>query len=533
MMKQADSVEATDGPFKSNHPMCLQSPFEYTQELITGQVHSTAQRNVQRLNTERRLSSESSLRYIYFAPTNPSDRTIQKLDAHRKILRRQLSYGDSPGKSGSRSLHKSAGSRELRYEAERHAERYQIGTQSNSITNAPAARHYDSDSTKSKVRLWLDLSEPKYVVQEAVSILKPGETQEHLWKTMLMVLKHIIRIKTNPLRPQVICTPCRRAPVGPFGTTTPVFTNQGLLVPHPHTPPLTPVSPEPVVDLGIKPVADRHYDETYEPIKAESTWTPAPPTPSHSPTGAVRRVPSEPTTLIRAEATKATAHDRPQMSERTAWIIIGLEASVASIAPVNLQLDSPVIREIRFPPEQRWVPSKTLSLLPLVCSSLSGRLSSHPSYSSFTLSLQAGSPRNSPITITNIRSLSIIFPHASPQILSSLQATYLALQYVSTVDLPSSALRSLPLSHTRTSPWSSMPYIPAKARAMLGLPAPWMQPETQEWRNRIENLQCRLRREVVRLIRMCERSDLGKNESLIRAVGQVVEYGQARAHRYN
>ncbi|KAL9068212.1 MAG: hypothetical protein Q9161_006345 [Pseudevernia consocians] len=87
-----------------------------------------------------------------------------------------------------------------------------------------------------------------------------------------------------------------------------------------------------------------------------------------------------------------------------------------------------------------------------------------------------------------------------------------------------------------------MSYIPAKARAMLGLQAPttrsglpasWTQPETRGWRERIEDLEGRLRSEVVRLIRMCEGSDLGKSEALVRAVGQVVSFGQEDERRKN
>ena len=52
-------------------------------------------------------------------------------------------------------------------------------------------------------------------------------------------------------------------------------------------------------------------------------------------------------------------------------------------------------------------------------------------------------------------------------------------------------------------------------------------------RERVENLEGKLRREVVRYIRMCEGSDVGENEALVRAVGEILDFEQESSHRSN
>ncbi len=335
----------------------------------------------------------------------------------------------------------------------------------------------------------------------------------------------------------MISTPCRRATINLIKKTTPVCPDQVLSNPYPHTPPPTPASSEPVVGLGIESIVDRKHDEAYERIKAKRMWTQTPPSSNPSSTRTVRRAPPEWTPPVRADTPRPTTPVQPQLSGTTLWIITELETQIASIPQVNLQLDSPVILQICLPAGQRRVPVKNPSTLPLSrYSNFKGPLSSHPTHSSSKFSLQAVPPRASPVPPTN-RLLDIIFPHASSQLLSSLQATYLALHYVSTIHPPSppSSSSSFPSIEIHSALSLNMSYIPAKARATLGLqtptyrpglPASWTRPETRGWRERIEDLECKLRREVVRLIGLCEGSDLGENEALVRAVGQVVRIGQ-------
>ena len=317
----------------------------------------------------------------------------------------------------------------------------------------------------------------------------------------------------------------------------PVCPDRGHAMPYPDTPPPTPASSQSMVGLGIKSAAaDWKYDEAYRRIKARPTWTQTPPSSNLSSTGTVRCVAPERTTPTRAGTPRPTASPQSQLSELTSWIITELEASVASEPQVNLQLDSPVILQLCLPAGQRRVPKKTASTLPLGCySNFNGPLSSHPTHSSGKLPLHVASPQVSPIPVTNLimRSLHDIFPYAASQVLSSLQAIYLALHYVAAIRPPSPSSCSSPSSH-------SMPYIPSKARAMLGLqtpttrpslPASWTQPETQRWRARIEDLECKLSSEAMRVVRICQGSRLGKDESLVRAVGQVINLRQEDAHR--
>lgn len=520
----ADPAEAGGDLLDSDDLKTLRSPFEYTPDLVAPQIDTTAKTDIRRFDSDKSEGGEESSGYVYYAPTNPSDKANPTLDAHRRVPRRKLSYGgDPPSKPGPRLLHKTTASWELRLEAERDAEDYGLDSWLDSTLSASAPRPYHSEPIRSKPRVWLDLSEEKGNIQEA----------------------HAITIRTSPSKPQVISTLRRRATIHPFEKATPVCPDHGFSVSYPHTPPSTPAFSESVVGLGIKSVIDKKHEEAYERIKAKPTWTQTPPSSNPSSTGTVRRVPAETTPPVRADTPRPAAPVQPQLSELTSWIITELEASIAETPQINLQLDSPVILQICLPAGQRRIPRKTPQTLPLSrYSNFNGPLYSHPTNSSSKFPMQAPSPNSPPAPPTNIsmRSLHIIFPYASSQLLSSLQATYLALHYIATIHLPSPATRSPASSFIETnSPLSpKMSYIPAKARAMLGLeipttrpalPVSWTRPETRAWRERIEELKCKLRSEVVRLIGTCEGSDLGRNEALVRAVGEIVTFGQEDAHR--
>lgn len=181
--ERADPAKITADQLNYDRPKTLRSPFEYTPKLLTSQI------DIQRANSNRPVRSERSIGYIYYAPTNCSDKTNQQFDAHRRVPRRQLFYGgDPPSKPGPRSLHKTAGSWELRHEVERDAEDYDLDSWSDGTLNASAARPYRSEPIRSKPRLWLDLSEEKDNIQEAVSILKLQVTQKQLPKSMLIMI---------------------------------------------------------------------------------------------------------------------------------------------------------------------------------------------------------------------------------------------------------------------------------------------------------------------------------------------------------
>ena len=339
----------------------------------------------------------------------------------------------------------------------------------------------------------------------------------------------------------MIYTSRRRATVNSFETTTPVYPDRVLPSPCPHTPPPILSSPKSVFGLGIESTVDKEFDELHKIVEARPTWTQTTPNSKLLSTATVRRVPPNTPSQARAITPRPTAPDRLQLTDVTSWIIMELEASFASIPPISLRLDNPVILQICLPAGQRRVPRRTIPTLPSSrFSDFNGPLSSHPNHSPFKSDLQV-TPPPIPPSPTHLRSLRIIFPDASSQLLSSLQATYLALHYVSTIHLPSpSSFSPLFPAETHSPLSTNMPYIPAKARAMLGLqtpttrpglPASWTRLELRGWRERIENLEGKLRREVVRFVRMCEGSDLGENEALVRAVGEIIDFEQENSRR--
>lgn len=511
--ERAAPAEFPGDQLNPDRPKALRSPFEYTQRLVTSHIDPNAKKDIKHLDANETVPSEKSSRYIYYAPTNCYNKPDQGV--HFKVPSRQLSYGDPSREIAPRYLHKTKGSWELRHEAERHAEDYNLELCSDNTLDTSATRPYPSEGKWSKPRLWLDLSEQEDMIQEA----------------------HAVTIRTSPSKPQVVSTSSHRPAINLCETMMTVCPDRGHSIPYPDTPPPTPASSQSMVGLGIESAAaDWKYDEAYKRIKARPTWTQTSPSSNPSLTGTARRVAPERTPPLRAGTPKPTASTQPQLSELTSWIITELEASVASEPHVNLQLDSPVILQLCLPAGQRRVPKKTISTLPLSrYSNFNGPLSSHPTHPSGKLpphvnTLQASSI---PFTTLIMRSLHDIFPHAASQVLSSLQAIYLALHYVTAIRQPSPSSSSSPSSH-------SMPYIPSKARAMLGLqtpttrpglPASWTRPETQGWRARLEDLECKLSNEAVRVVRVCQGSHLDKDESLVKAIGQVITLGQEDAHR--
>ncbi len=264
-------------------------------------------------------------------------------------------------------------------------------------------------------------------------------------------LKHAITIRTSPSKPQVICTSRRRAMIDPFEKVTTVCHDRGPSMPCPHTPPLSPASSEPGIGLGIESAIDRKYDEAYERIKANSTWTQTPLSSNPSSTGTVRRIPPDKSIPVRADTPRPTAPDQLQPKELTSRIVMELEASVANNPQVSLQLDSPVILQICLPGGQhRYSRRKPPTLSWSRCSNFNGPLSSHPTHSSFNFPLQAEYAPMLATPASNIRSLTIVFPQAPPHVLSSLQATYLALHYIITIRLPSPSSCSSSFSDTET-----------------------------------------------------------------------------------
>lgn len=180
--ERAAPAEAISDHLDSERPQTLRSPFEYTQVLVTSQVDPPIKDDMQQFSSKMLGRSDNTAGYIYYAPTNPSEEANRK-DAPRRVPRRQLSYGNPPSKPGPRSLHKTPGLRGLRHEAERHAEEYDLGSWSDSTSGASAARPFHSEPMRRKPRLWLDLSEQKDNIQEAVSNLELQANQNQCRKS--------------------------------------------------------------------------------------------------------------------------------------------------------------------------------------------------------------------------------------------------------------------------------------------------------------------------------------------------------------
>ena len=255
-----------------------------------------------------------------------------------------------------------------------------------------------------------------------------------------------------------------------------------------------------------------------------------------------------------------------------ARVITELEAAIYNHPSARLYLDSPIIEHIRslckhdgigrVVSEQSGTPRLAA---PHSRFSLLKPLSSHPvtpphDYSCYRGVEYARQHRlqrdeatvNAPKDTATLAALRVVFPRAPGALLDSLHATYLALNYVSS--LPLSSQSPLSSSTYQPSPTPSglmLSSIPRKALATLGIQAPvlsptgstsWLRAETpdaearvtrddsnslERHQERVENLQVSLRICVRGLLGEIEGRRLGKrDESLVRAVSEVVRCGE-------
>lgn len=256
-------------------------------------------------------------------------------------------------------------------------------------------------------------------------------------------------------------------------------------------------------------------------------------------------------------------------------VITELEAAIYNHPSARLYLDSPIVEHIRSlckhdvkrcgTPEQSGTPRLAA---PHSRYSLFKPLSSHPVTPLRNNSCYRGVEYESKdrlqtdeATMTaakdtaTLAALRVVFPRAPGALLDSLQATYLALNYVTS--LPPSSQSLLYSSTDQPSPAPSglmLSSIPRKALATLGIQAPvrvpspagstsWLRAETPDTeargmkddesnlemhKERVENLQVSLRICVRSLLGEIEGRRLGKrDESLVRAVGEVVGCGES------
>lgn len=236
------------------------------------------------------------------------------------------------------------------------------------------------------------------------------------------------------------------------------------------------------------------------------------------------------------------------------WILDELDFVVANFPRIRLQLNSSVIHCIRLPNMDQmlteWPLGNALSpsKAPHSRYSIFRPLSSHPVTSqipqiSRNTNLQKSNPaifdplHPDPLTDPTLCALQAIFPNAELPALECLQATYIALNYLSSAcsgTLSSVAEAQFP---------PDLSTVPPKARAMLGLKAPtsiprprtsWFYPQKIELgdegpRGRIENLVVRLRDMVDDLLEVIgERKPGVWNYEFLTAVGEVVRMGEER-----
>lgn len=236
--------------------------------------------------------------------------------------------------------------------------------------------------------------------------------------------------------------------------------------------------------------------------------------------------PSPPVLITASQRPSPTGTSVRPLNESIERVLNDVERSTSGFSAVRLQLSSPCIQAIRLSSSEKHPPVFSQP-------SVNGPYSGYSSFSPLG-SHPANAPPGSPPCSTGfnnstparpgdptLSALHEIFPNAPTLRLDSLQATYLALHYLSTIFVP---LRD-------NSP--TMPKIvPKKACKTLGLPL--LTPvrisarKTSEWtRERVERLAVGLRMSLVCLVSEIEGKRGGKNHGLLmKALGEVVRMGE-------
>ncbi|KAL8877481.1 MAG: hypothetical protein Q9198_004508 [Flavoplaca austrocitrina] len=246
-----------------------------------------------------------------------------------------------------------------------------------------------------------------------------------------------------------------------------------------------------------------------------------------------------------------------KLDPSTTWILQELEVLLADFPTSALRLNSPVIERLRAmtsgvsvadtPARQDFSRAPHSRFSPYRPTSPQSMLHGHRSP-------RASNPSPASQADTTAFALRKIFPQARPHHLESLQATYLAFQFIG--NLPSSefamastsgvaaSLFASCIRHSRSSSLASN--IPAKARAMLGLHSPVQSPASvpspavswyranspeldSDVKMRLENVEILLETCVRRILIEIEGRRLGRaDDALFRAVGEVIKMGERK-----
>jgi hypothetical protein len=293
----------------------------------------------------------------------------------------------------------------------------------------------------------------------------------------------------------------------------------------------------------------------------------------------VRRITSLPSTDPRLRPSPPSNPPLGPCSSRVDLIMGELEATVNNYPTARLYLDSPVVQYIRLSRSSDLVslqsPSTPWSTAPHSRYSVFKSLSSHPvtpqatptyggvqfrgiapetGVSSMQPSSQVSMQSPLPDSRPTMSALRIIFPQAPAALLDSLHATYLALNYISSLPTSPSTPSEHPSTLSSKSSIRSFSSIPPKAIATLGIQTPHLSVKRTSWLRstppsaegdtssvnenmtalveRRQNVQISLRILVRGLLGEIEGRRLTKrDESLVRAVGEVVRCGEAVSPR--
>ena len=155
-----------DNQDEAASPKTLRSPIEFNQPLYSSDTVS-ARTDLNKALRPKSLTSSQQSRYQYYAPTNPADQADRFHRHFGRIPRCQLSYGDPKPWS----LHHTKGLHKLRLEAGLEAEDKESFLWSNDIkvvADAISVKPWNSEPTRSKPGLWLDLVDDGEQIEEAV-----------------------------------------------------------------------------------------------------------------------------------------------------------------------------------------------------------------------------------------------------------------------------------------------------------------------------------------------------------------------------
>ena len=136
--------------------------------IIKGSLESLGPYRKQDFMDYSALADQS--KYLYYPPTNPSEGARQFSRTHDGGPYRRLSYGASPSTPGPRVSHKITDSPDSGRKASLHVKRNGYLCSYNQRPEAIQAKSWNSESSQTKPRLWLDLAEDE-AIQEMVSLL--------------------------------------------------------------------------------------------------------------------------------------------------------------------------------------------------------------------------------------------------------------------------------------------------------------------------------------------------------------------------